>query len=323
MTSRRITEISSDLRIQEALRALDENHNNEISTDEVDRDGDGFVDLTSTSAFWDINMGNQINNDLHRAGIISQRAIRRLEVNGDPAVGNIIFIRQVHDRPEFENPNYRNARLAVGDYQYGILHYLAEHNATEIFGEAYASHHFANGQVNFTNISSNHLCSFPFPINETVRLMLTERGAESVYQNCNGDVNIHPTMNAQEAAELEPIILNPNALSDEDYHTIIMVRREAMATREIMSFLSIRPGVTIYLVYGRRHEFADNFLALANPPQVVSVDFPDLAHAALQAIDQGKVQQAYESFQRIQRYLGTIDQLFTGLASFLKRALNL
>lgn len=273
MTVKRISEISPDLHIQELLGRLDQNHDQQIDTDEVDFDQDGFLDLTSTSHAWSIDERNEIQNSLFRQSLIRFRTIERLEVDGDPNVGSVVFIRQIHDRPEINN----ELRIPIGNYQFGIMLYLMSHNATHLFMEGLTEDIPNNPQVEAVNIGPLANATFHHTLTNQFYIDLTRLMAGDFYAAFYPhDVYQHRTAEPEEEEVVFSIIDSPLSSGTQAEHYTMAVR-ESLATTQIMRFLRDHPEETAYLIYGSAHEFTDNFASYPYPPRVISVSFPDHA----------------------------------------------
>lgn len=271
MTIKRISEISQNPHIQELLRSLDTNHDQQIDTDEVDFDQDGFLDLTSTSNVWSIDERNEIQNSLFRQGLIRFRAIERLELAGSPGAGSVVFIRQIHDRPEITN----ELRVPIGNYQFGIMLYLMSHNATHIFAEGLDEDIPNNPQVSTVDLSDLIMATSHNQLSDQFYISLTRGSAGRLYGDCfSTDVYLHRTVEPEEERAVSAIINSfwSSGTRQEHYR---MAVRESLATTQVMHFLRDHPDETAYLIYGGAHEFSDNFSSYPETPRLISVDFPD------------------------------------------------
>lgn len=278
MLSQRIAEISPDARVRRLLESLDQNRDARIDSDEVDFDRDGFLDSSSTSFSWSIEQRNSIQNALFQRGFIRFRTIERLELAGNPNFGTVVFLRQNHDRPELND----RIRVPIGRFQAAILLYLMAHNAEHVFDEG------------LTRDVLGFVPSNPIPPHEGLerarnqfmqRLLAgniadssfalqAQDGASSIYALLFNDIQLHRTAEPWEEAYYRRIIDNHDLPAALRNHYRMRVREKAAAS-QVLAFLRAHPGEVAYLVYGARHEFADNFWDPFFNPRLISVTFPD------------------------------------------------
>lgn len=275
---RKISEISSDASLQGLLRRLDENNDQQISSDEVDFDRDGFLDPTSTSFSYSIEQRNAVQNILFQRGFIRFRSIERLELEGNPNFGTVIFLRQTHDRPELND----RIRVAVGRFQVAMLFYLMERNAQHVFDEGSTQDMLAyipttpwpehQGLERARNLLVQRLLSGNIA-NSSLSLHASD-GAAGVYGLLFNDVSFHRSVEPWEEDYYRRITHNPSLPKHlRDYYR--MQVRERAAARQIITFFREQPGEVVYLIYGARHEFADDFSDPFFNPRLISVTFPD------------------------------------------------
>jgi len=230
----------------------------------------------------------------------------RLDLNGDPKLGWIVFYRDFHYDKTFDNnPEALDAILKT---QWEMLKDLEARKIKHIFKEGYASDS-PEGITKKEMIQKEGLLDFyhklrklfggqlPDHLAELGSLRsraLMEFGAYYVYSIRHEDVRIHRISTLKEIEETEKAracFIETDAICLEDALQGLSLsewqeRRNGFAYREIRRFLENHLGKEVALIFGAYHNFHDNFIAggfkpviesiLFEIPDSISIDFPPL-----------------------------------------------
>jgi len=213
-----------------------------------------------------------------------------LALFGDRSVGELVYIRQVHHALGLDADMTRE----IAEYQTQIFRELESGKYQHVFLESYTEDHaprskFRPRPANLELIRSVFPSGFPKELNAGQRKVLFEEGGGLVYAALHDEVSVHKTWTPEEGQEnYEKLFqgtgrggLAPEeAIKNLDW--IVQLEkniphvfsdREAMATREVMEFLSKHPGERAVLIFGAAHEFEDDFGRLEHPPILRTIEW--------------------------------------------------
>ena len=216
-----------------------------------------------------------------RDKLLPQGRVEKVELEGNPNAGEVVFIRQIHDRPGLPP----DVKQLIGQYQFRILQELTDRKVKDVFAESLYEdivpgdprRNDPKGMIGAVKkIFPNGVPSEPNPLQLN---MLTNVGACSIYAYLNPDVTLHRTYaNYAEYmkidAEIKRWSTSPKGM--DKAMDIVLNKREELATRELMAFLKQNPGKKVALVFGVSHEFKDDLLKQASLPVLTSVKFNNL-----------------------------------------------
>jgi hypothetical protein len=196
-----------------------------------------------------------------------------LENDGDPRIGRIINVKQLHNRPEFS----AEQKELVAEYQHSILTFLDRHNVDHVFVES-LNEDFSAGTDMGKEMRDAVRFVFPGGIpaqfNETQKEMLTEYGAPMILAYVKDTVSLHKTYTPQESEAIDSEIRRLG-YGDPQAVRRMTETREELAMREVGRFLNGSPGATVALVFGAAHSFG-KYVAPADSPSLYSVSYPEL-----------------------------------------------
>lgn len=203
----------------------------------------------------------------------NSRADVTLENDGNPDVGRIVNIQQLHDRPEFTEKQ----REFVAEYQFEILRFLNRQEFEHVFVESLYENlrpQDKEGELITDAVKLAFKDGIPSKPNELQKEMLVELGAAQVYAYFRDSVFLHKTYTPEESRKIDETIEKLGHYSEESFQ-LMMSRREELATREIELFLSKNRGATVALIFGAFHSFKKYF-SDADSPALYSVDYPEV-----------------------------------------------
>lgn len=208
-----------------------------------------------------------------------EKPVRRIRVDleGDPEIGTLIFIRQSHLELRF-----KGGRDDDTDHLIETLFYQAE--IYDLLSELKPKHLFSEGlsrdfppsqreelQQYFNELNKpwqKHLAKFK---DERVkqRFLLTVNGADRYYAaNTEEDIFLHKVQTQEQSEQHKKIKIDE---ADMSFWKFIINTREEWATREIINFFRDNPGETAVLVFGGAHSFCDDFIRAGFRPHIISV----------------------------------------------------
>lgn len=194
----------------------------------------------------------------------------REELKGDQRLGTLIYIRQFHNRDEFDAETKKRA----GRYQFEILKELAARKSLHVFVESLYEDLTPENIYRKEPISEFNAIRGIFhntipknPSNLQINV-LAEYGAANVYAALNEKVYLHATLTKDESDTIDDEIKRGINVGEN-----ILTRREELATQNVIYFMKSNPGKTVVLIYGGEHEFVDDFKRAAFEPMVISVNF--------------------------------------------------
>lgn len=234
----------------------------------------------------------------------------RVDLAGDPQVGEILFINQMHgmDIPREggmaglrSDPElFYNLIRTVGEYQFNILKLLERLRPSDIFVEG-LSRDFTQDEIvqdlqtrrprDLEMIRTHLMGNLPAQPTTAQVSTLFFRDAAHVYALRHPEVTLRRVMTPQEADQIALLIreINPfqtllgeaagnvPAEMSESDRDLVFERRETWAAREIRALLSHpdwqaeHPQRRVILFYGMRHGFCDNFMEQNFLPRVTRV----------------------------------------------------
>lgn len=261
-----------------------------LSTEEVDRNNNGYLDADLvTAGKLSAQDYDRLQYALFRKGIISKfrppsipsvlpKGVEiRTEIEGDPKIGTIIYVRQLHQPPP-NNPITKDELKEIAAYQYDIIDFLRERKAEHLFEEG-QTEDIPPGKFLEFKLKNSLESGFEHFIQSLFRKkkeaivaeefeLVAEQGS-NFYAVLNPKATLHKTFTPEQKEERERL---RQTKSEEE----IRDKREGWAVAQVKEFLEHNPGATIYLVYGGSHEFQDDFLKWEKPPVLVSIAFEGL-----------------------------------------------
>jgi hypothetical protein len=215
----------------------------------------------------------------------------RLDLDGDPEVGEIMFIRQSHlPDPDLSTESITESKLMdIGLYQAEIFYLLEDLQPKHLFLEGLP--------VDFPPSMHNQLIlevqkgykdfrgmfvegESPEERKRKSLILLSMLGAGLTYALNHADVFLHKThteeenlwLENQRQKHLEKYRGDSNTqLQDTSFWEIILNKRETWVTRELTHFLRDHPGEKAVLIYGALHNFCDDFIREGLKPYILSV----------------------------------------------------
>lgn len=224
-------------------------------------------------------------------------------VDGDPEVGTVYFIGQIHKSLAGDATDYAKERVA--NFQLRILIELDRLNIAHVFLEGYPRSRYSErsgcstGDVQYVaepnakqvNTYISSLIDPELPHYMTTKeeasykalavQHLYMEGGVSLYDYYYPQAQIHGTSSYEEWEDEGVRIKTLIAGKREIEMSYVLDTRERQATREVMGFFKggCENGKRVALVYGMAHDFADDFKGYENPPRVISISFPALEKA--------------------------------------------
>jgi hypothetical protein len=199
--------------------------------------------------------GNNI--DESKAGIFQGY---ELEKEGDPKAGTIYFLRQRHRSPydsledEFVTGNYQN-RILEELYHLKVKHIFNEGTLKD-FGDFSPSYSFFHQE--FTEIFPKGAETIP---SFSQLGALYYEGAGMIYVSLNPGTTLHKVAHSAEFAKTIEEKGLKIARETGNYENIFITDlREFLAKQQITNFLESNPGERVALIYGKAHEFRDDFM---------------------------------------------------------------
>lgn len=213
----------------------------------------------------------------------------RVDLEGDPRLGQILFIRQWHISffpPKEESERQKKLQQAF-QYQAEIYSVLEEMEAKHVFVE--------NLGRDFSPSHKEALFDFMFANNENLiprstdsrkvreqknTLLLAVFGAGTVYGLTHPETFLHRIATRQEGdrfKEIEEQMIKKYGRNIEEwfkepeFREFAFTERESWATREVIQFLRKNPGEKVVLIYGGAHSFCDDFIRADFKPRMVSL----------------------------------------------------
>lgn len=245
-------------------------------------------------------------------GPVAEELRTRPELTGDKAVGEVLFIRQIHRPPIFpfeveQLSSYEDAAsltvatwagmVKAGIYQAGILDVLVQvqpqhlflEGATTTFAPEASQRHMEGLRAEW-EAAATHPIYGPFmsrvdPRNpEGQLMMLALFGAGSVYAATFEGVTVHQTTSRDDVVQDGELMdfygekhgSAAQAMNDPEFIAPWMDGMEDRATRSVIEFLTDNPGEKIVLVFGAAHNFCDDFVRYNFIPKMDSIWFTDL-----------------------------------------------
>ena len=223
----------------------------------------------------------------------------KVELEGDPSFGTVYYIRQSHNVPGLERADPLRYDEILR-YQYEIYKELERLRPKYLFRED--SHlQLPDGRAREAHLTQQfgrpfydwmrETVSGPLPENfdrlsdEQKRLLADYEGF-SFYHLRHDDVGLFNTTTLDEFAKIDAMIKQLEielreeaaALKLHVHHhprlrPIVYDLRESIAVREIKRFLEQHAGAKIALIFGRNHEFRDDFEKFPRPPRLISISF--------------------------------------------------
>ncbi len=205
----------------------------------------------------------------------------RVAVAGDPAVGTVYFIREIHGcapeaLPQLGTPRQQERIVdAVLRYQLALLEELERSGVRDVFadgvGAAYVRQHLAEdspllAQAREAFRERPRSLEALSPMQTS---LLFQLGAPFVYAARNREVTVHETEDDAafhrffQSITVEHPELAPRRREIAD-------ARERAIAEHVMALLRERPGAEVTLVLGREHTMSDDFIALG-APRVVAI----------------------------------------------------
>jgi len=222
---------------------------------------------------------------------IETKGIRKVkvELEGDPKLGTVLFIRQVHLPPNFKED--LDFLVLIGNYQLEILRLLEQLRPQHVFTEdsdyTFSPEDLHHGDYRINDfdlkrrLQMRKLFGRRIPRDPDPRLLMgtAVARAQLVYAMRHEDVYLRRAAAPEEAHLWDDCRrLGPEA-SDSEFSEVCLYRRERVMVREISEFLRKHPGERVALVYGAAHNFADDFKKAGFQPRIISVwwDIPGLS----------------------------------------------
>lgn len=211
-----------------------------------------------------------------RAGAELERH-ERVALEGDPAIGTVVLVREIHGCPRALLPQLGDERRhavivsAVVRYQVEILRELDREEARHVFADGVGALWLAGHLGPEDGLRERTRSAFArIPREETTGFeagVLFELGAAYVHAARRPDVVVHET----EDDEIFRLGFQANTVEHPELHDVrdhLDTGREAAIAARVAAFLRAHPGETAFLILGRDHRITDD-LARAGPPPLV------------------------------------------------------
>jgi hypothetical protein len=177
-----------------------------------------------------------------RDGLIRRETV---ELEGNPNVGTIIHLRQMHQTLKENETEARE----IGRYQYEIYQELLKQDIPDVFVE---------------ELGLPPTCSFSDslegPLSDQGLACFYSMGGAAVYAQARHGVILHHTQTAEERARIYQVVLS-SSIQD------LMALNESFAPPHVLDFLDQHPGTKVALVFGAVHYFADDLIRLIPDPK--------------------------------------------------------
>lgn len=189
-----------------------------------------------------------------------------VENEGDPSVGTIHYIRQLHKDLFSDSVDSKTAM-----YQYNILKELDALGYNHIFAEGNTEDTYSRGTWVTEFIKEDFNDGIPEKPNAEQLRNLYLYGAASVYAVINPDVVLHKaddySANSRAVFRIIASVLSGEVIDpgDETLKRDMDIDREQAAIESLSGYLSEHPGDSVVLIYGGAHEFKDNLTSDFNP----------------------------------------------------------
>lgn len=171
--------------------------------------------------------------------------VERIDLAGNPAVGTIVHLRQLHRTGAQDD----EASRELGRYQYEIFRELQRQDFQDVFVET---------------LPFPQTCPVSSPstgvLNGQNVLGYYTLGGAAVYANTRHGVTLRPTQTPEETAIM---LQSATSLGLQE----LMDLNESFAPPHVSRFLRTHPGSRAALVFGAGHDFADNFARTYPNPQ--------------------------------------------------------
>ncbi len=235
-----------------------------------------------------INWYLQPSQNQERKGPL--RRFESLEVPGSPRIGEVILLRQMHNFPGLEVDTYRE----IKSQQWQILRELERLQVKDVFVESQTQDvtprsRFLERPAPLQLLRNVFPEGLPDQPDADQEDCLLEYGAAEIYAALHDDVTLHKTWTPEEAEanwyamfagtgrglwEHDLKLRDFGAFVEmEKNRPLVFEAREALATREIWQFLRANPGKRVALIFGKAHQFADNFQEPDFRPVVRSIEW--------------------------------------------------
>lgn len=205
--------------------------------------------------------------------------VERLDSVGDPRLGQVIFLRQIHYVEGMERRDLVNS----GIYQqqiYQELEALHARGIRHIFGEGAYDRYVINREERGQVLQRLPRGLGSISLSDSQYTFLSWFSAYRVFQVFHDDSSLHSVTSREEAERLHSETLERVRVGYERGLTEHEVasgledldeRSEDSAVFRIIEFLRTHPTETVVLVFGMSHDFRDNFERAAFRPQIRSV----------------------------------------------------
>ncbi len=225
----------------------------------------------------------------------SKRVVSYEEMQGNPDVGTIELLKQVHNVDGLPLGSLHT----TGEYQAELLRILLKERPVHIFSESASEdsetaepsilHDSPVGDATQEVISNGKL---PEELDDTLLRALSQRGAAWFYNQIEDSAVLHHVSSAREHADYKAQLARiPDPLDALDIHdardafdardAIIMDHREGLAMAHVMNFLDKHPGERVYMIFGAAHQwgqedFAEEHRSEEKRPQINARVIPGL-----------------------------------------------
>lgn len=212
----------------------------------------------------------------------------RTELEGDPSLGTIHYLRQVHYRPELDGPlsdESLRTMVLVAEHQFAMLLELERLRPNHVFSENISAQSVRDWDRILTMRHHRRAAVLFDPVPDRFEDLNMEAvetifhlGAADIYMIRHPEAEYHETvtqalfdaeMDTMARLETERGLLDEDLALTETAATLV-APREAFVTERILEFFAAHPGETIALQYGLAHEFSDNFSSAERSPRLIS-----------------------------------------------------
>jgi hypothetical protein len=231
-----------------------------------------------------------------------KQMISAIDLPGDPRLGKLLFIRQIHSAPIFY-VNYAEEilelNLQAGHYQEQVYSALLHLKPSHIFLEGNSKDEPPGDRRGLKSelaatFEKNKNLPWPSEIDwdgpEGRTLYLGMFGAGLVYTLNHPHVFLHKTSTPELNRRLMEVIRlqDQRIISDSEFNDFAIETREAVAVEEMVRFFKANPGMGAILIYGSAHRFCDDFLKMQFPLKMTSTWFPNPLHGEIPPSPCGK-----------------------------------
>jgi hypothetical protein len=219
----------------------------------------------------------------------------RLDLDGDPRVGKLLFIRNARLPPDVEDIKKISSAsiLAVGRYQEEVFKLLNQLKPQHLFVDGLVSDIPPGSRDPLKELFSDLLKKIqqhysendnPQVKEERNLIMLAFLGASYTYAMLHPEIYLHKTETNEEYVEFVKKYQELTGMDiqsiegDENFIRLLKVQSEKWVTQELVEFYRAHPGESAALIYRAGFNFCDDFVRSGVKPKMYSTwwDLPEI-----------------------------------------------